>query len=110
MIPKEDRSYLIAKNRVEKLRKYYVHLIVYLVGNLLISGVKVSFALSEGASLYDAIFNLNTFAVWIIWGIFVVIHTFNVLGLPLLLGYDWESKKLERFMEEELKKENDILN
>ena len=106
----DDKSYLIAKNRVEKLREFYVHLLVYVITNMMISAVKIGFALNEGVNLYDAVFNLNTFAVWIIWGIFMGIHTLKVIALPAVLGYDWESKKLERFMEEEIKKENDILN
>jgi len=103
-----DKRFIRAKYRVSQLRSYYTHLLVFVLANLMISGVKVAFYLRGGSSWEEAIFNLDTFIVWIIWGVFMLIHTFRVMGLPLLLGYDWESRKLEQYVEKEMKKEQNI--
>ena len=104
----DNKRFIRAKYRVSQLRSYYIHLLVFLLANLMISGVKIAFSLRAGNSWHDAIFNLDTFVVWIIWGIFMLVHTFRVIGLPLILGYDWESRKLEEYVEDELKKEHNF--
>jgi hypothetical protein len=82
-----------------------MHLLIYLVANLFISGVKIAFALRAGDSFIEAALSYNSLSVWVIWGLFLVIHTFRVLALPYILGNDWEYKKLEQFLNEEHLKE-----
>lgn len=107
-IDPQHSSYLKAQYRVEQLRSYYMHLLIYTSVNLVISGVKVGFAWHNGDSFSEAVFQLDTFIVWIIWGVFMAIHSFRVLGLPLVLGYDWEARTLEKFVNEEIEHRNYI--
>lgn len=99
----ENKDWFRARYRVSQLRSYYTHLLVYIAVNLLITLVKVAFALRAGDTFGEATFNADTLSVWLIWGAFLLIHTIRVFALPVILGYDWEYRKLESYMEEELK-------
>ncbi|MUU78177.1 2TM domain-containing protein [Winogradskyella endarachnes] len=95
-------EYLKAKNRVEKLKRFYIHLGVYFVINSIITVIKVMYNMNKGLSFEDALFNFPALASWVIWGLVLAIHAFSVYGLPLILGYDWEERKIEQYMNEEL--------
>ncbi|WP_407557864.1 2TM domain-containing protein [Winogradskyella sp. 4-2091] len=99
----QDYKLMKAKNKVEKLKRFYNHLIVYLVINTVITIVKVMNNIKNGETLNEAIFDFATLVTWMVWGIALTIHAFSVFGLPLILGDDWEERKIEKFMEEELR-------
>mgnify|MGYP003563257671 CR=1 FL=1 len=107
-LSKEQKRFVRARHRVSQLKSYYIHILIYVIANLFISGVKVSFALRAGETWSEAIFSYNTLSVWVVWGVFLLVHTFRVIGLPYLLGYDWESRKLEQFVDDELRKEQNF--
>ncbi|ARV10721.1 hypothetical protein BTO05_04475 [Winogradskyella sp. PC-19] len=90
-----------AKNRVEKLRKFYSHLTVYLVINSIITGFKVYNNLDSWDAFTADLFSFSTLSSWIIWGLILLVHAFTVFILPSLLGYDWEERKIQQIMEEE---------
>lgn len=97
----KESTYLNAKRRVDKLRGFYSHLTVYLGANILISGYKIIRNLKRGESFDEAFFDLNTSGIWMFWGIGLAIHAFVVFILPLIIGNNWEEKKIKQFMEEE---------
>ena len=90
-----------AKNKVEKLRKFYSHLTVYLVINSIITGFKVYNNLDSWDAFTADLFSFSTLSSWIIWGLILLVHAFTVFILPSLLGYDWEELKIQQIMEEE---------
>jgi len=90
-----------AKNKVEKLRKFYSHLTVYLVINFIITGFKVYNNLGSWDAFTADLFSFSTLSSWIIWGLILLVHAFTVFILPSLLGYDWEERKIQQIMEEE---------
>ncbi|GGI58005.1 2TM domain-containing protein [Winogradskyella haliclonae] len=92
-----------AKSRVEKLKKFYTHLGIYFIINSVITGFKVSNNLDSWDAFQADLLSFSTLSSWIIWGIILVIHAFTVFVLPSLLGYDWEERKIQKYMEEELK-------
>ncbi|MFY7672395.1 2TM domain-containing protein [Tenacibaculum sp. MEBiC06402] len=93
---KEETQYLLAKKRVEDLRKFYKHVTVYMAINLVISILKISRNLSNGETLEEALFDFNTYAVWVFWGIAIVIQAFKLFGLNFILGKDWEERQIEK--------------
>ncbi|NNE32313.1 MAG: 2TM domain-containing protein [Winogradskyella sp.] len=97
-------KYIKAKNKVEKVKRFYTHLAVYMVINTIITAVKVMNNINNGETLEEAVFDFATVATWIVWGIVLAIHTFSVYGLPLILGDDWEERKIEKLMNDELRK------
>jgi len=98
---KED-NYLRAKNRVKKLKGFYIHFAVYIVVNTFIStNIIISNIYENGETFNEAFWNFSTFSVWIFWGIGLAIHGFNLFGLPFLFGKDWEERKIKKYMEED---------
>lgn len=81
--------YQAAKARVEALRGFYIHLIVYIVVNV---GLFLLNMLGTPDSLWF---------FWPLggWGIAVVIHGLSVLGRGWWLGADWEERKIREMME-----------
>ncbi len=96
----EDR-YLKAKERVKKLKSFYIHLSVYVVINtasllLIYSGYdnKIDF------------WQLGSFFTPLGWGIGLTIHALIVFGPNLSFLRSWERKKLDQFIEEEEQNNN----
>ncbi|NRD19683.1 2TM domain-containing protein [Winogradskyella eckloniae] len=98
----EDFKLMKAKNKVEKLKRFYNHLIVYLLINTVITAVKVMNNMNNGETFNEAFFDLSTLMTWMVWGIVLAIHAFSVFGLPLIVGDDWEERKIEKYMKDEL--------
>ncbi|WP_178983926.1 2TM domain-containing protein [Winogradskyella helgolandensis] len=90
-----------AKNKVEKLKRFYTHLGVYFMINTIITIVKVMSHMNIGGTFEEAFFSFSTMASWLIWGLVIAIHAFSVFGLPLIVGDDWEERKIQQFMNEE---------
>lgn len=95
-------KFLKAKNKVEKLKRFYTHLVVYLVINTVITIIKINRNINNGETFNEAFFDFATVANWLLWGIALAIHAFSVFGLPLILGDDWEERKIEKYMNDEL--------
>ncbi|AUC14772.1 hypothetical protein BTO06_06270 [Tenacibaculum sp. SZ-18] len=92
----EETQYLLAKNRLEDLKKFYKHLIVYAAVNLMISILKISKNLSNGETVELPIYDLNIYTVWFFWGIAIVIQAFKLFGMNFFLGKDWEERQIEK--------------
>jgi hypothetical protein len=87
----DQERYERARKRVEEIKGFYVHLVVYVLVNL-------------GLFLINIISSPETlWFYWplIGWGIGLVAHGFGVFGLPGVLGEDWEEKKIRQIMEKE---------
>jgi len=97
-------KYLNAKNRIERLKRFYTHLVVYIAVNTVISMFKIINNLNHGETIQQALFDLNTIIVWLIWGIALTLHAFSVFGIPFLIKPNWEEQKIEQYMDEELQK------
>lgn len=97
----KERAYLKAKSRVEKLRKFYTHLTVYIVINGAIYVFKILRNLRRGESFEEAFFDFSISGIWLLWGIGLAIHAFAVFGLPLIIGDNWEEEKIKQYMDEE---------
>jgi hypothetical protein len=98
---KKSDSYLRAQKKVEEIKGFYIHLLVYLCVNLFISYKKISENLANGETFEQAFFDLGTFIVWLAWGIGLAFHAFNVFVENGVLGRNWEERKIRRYMEEE---------
>lgn len=86
-----DINYQRAKERVTKLRGFYIHLAVYFVINLLLFLINI---IGSPTTLWF-------FWPLLGWGIAVAIHAFVVFVLGGRIGAEWEEKKIQEIMEEE---------
>ncbi|MDT7832125.1 2TM domain-containing protein [Flavobacteriaceae bacterium S356] len=96
---KLDTKYLRAKKRVEDIKGYYIHLAVYIAVNTFISVNKVMNDLEDGESIGGALSDFGTYAVWLFWGIGLAMHTFRIFGTNLLMGKEWEERKVKELMD-----------
>jgi len=101
----EDLKFIKAKNKVEKLKRFYIHLIVYTIVNTVITIVKIMNNINNGETFNEAFFDFSTIIIWLTWGIAIALHAFSVYGIPLILGEDWEERKIEKLMKQELNKD-----
>lgn len=99
-----ELAYIMAKHKTEKLKRFYVHLTIFLIINIGLITFKVIRNMNYGETLIDALVDWSAFTTPIIWGVFLLIHAFSVFGPNLILGRDWEESKLKEFMKEEEKK------
>ena len=85
----EDK-YQKAKRRVEEIRGFYIHLVVYVLVNAFLF-------------LLDITTSPNVlWFYWVLlgWGIGLVVHAAYVFGFGPWLGPDWEEKKIEETMDQ----------
>lgn len=88
LAPDQER-YQRAKQRVEMLRGFYGHLLVYVLVNVGLA------AYSLATSPQDLWFVLTTAG----WGIGIAVHGAYVWGSGRFLGAGWEARKIREEME-----------
>lgn len=90
--PDKDLKYLRAKERVEKLRKFYGNLTSYVLVITLLAFI----------NYWTNDWNYMWF-LWAAfgWGIGVIFHAINTFNLNPFFGREWEERKIKEFMKEE---------
>ena len=96
-----ENRYLIAKEKVEKLKGYYWHLASYIIVNIVISAIKIVSEMQNGVSFAETFFDFGTYALWFFWGIGMFFHTLGVFGNNLFLSKKWEQRKIKEILEKE---------
>ncbi|HJH27774.1 MAG TPA: histidine kinase [Methanophagales archaeon] len=87
----EEERYKRAKARVEELREFYEHLIVYVIVNIMLVAI----------NLVTSPDTLWFYWITAFWGIGLIWHAIRVFGK---FGKEWEEKKIEEIMEKEERK------
>ncbi|WP_430412616.1 2TM domain-containing protein [Kordia sp.] len=98
---KRSDAYIRAKKKVENLRGFYVHLIVYVVINTFITWQQVAEHIENGHTLQQAFKDNGTYMLWALWGIGLVLHGINVFITNGTFGQNWEERKIKQYMEED---------
>ena len=86
-----------AKKRVEEIKGFRIHLMVYLVINLLI-------LLATGIQNFrqdEPLLRWHMLSTPFFWGIGLALHAGKVFGFNALFGKDWEERKIAEYMEED---------
>ena len=94
-------AYIRAKKRVESLRGFYIHLAVYIVINSFITLRNIFEYVENGFTVKDAFSDGDTYTLWIIWGLGLLIHGINVFTYASIFGQNWEEKKIQKYMDED---------
>lgn len=89
------------KYSVLKQKKFYKHLIFYLLLNILFTFIsKIKFTIIGNFVLSNN-FNENGFIatpIWLFWGIFLMLHALVVFVFPAFFGSDWRQKKINEYL------------
>jgi hypothetical protein len=96
----EIEKYHRAKKRVESIKGFYTHLLVYVVINIMILAVNAQ------VKTVESFFSFGTFFTAFSWGIGLLAHALGVFGHNLFLGKDWEDKKIQELIEKYKKESN----
>lgn len=93
-----------AQQRVEALKGFYKHLLVYLIVNiglLIVRGSILEFFLNESP---DKIFiewvDWNILILPIFWGIGLLFHALKVFQYKMKFIGNWEKRQLEKFLKD----------
>ncbi|MCU5224707.1 MULTISPECIES: 2TM domain-containing protein [Bacillus] len=85
-----NENYLRAKKRVENLKAFYIHLMVYILVNLMLFFINIS---SDSSKLWF-LYPLGG------WGIGIVIHGLTTFPFGIF-GKEWEERKIKEYMEKD---------
>lgn len=96
MTPEEQIKYENAIKRIKKIKGFYIHLLVYVVINIMIIVVNI-----QNLETGESYFQFKNFFTAFFWGIGIVSHALSVFGPDLFLGNDWEEKKIKELMDKE---------
>ena len=85
----ENKKYEEAKQKVEAMKGFYIHLFIYILANVV---------------MFIANITTSPGYLWFIWpligwGFGLLGHAIGVFGLGGFLRKDWEEKKIKQIME-----------
>lgn len=92
----QEERYLKAKERIKKLKGFYIHLSVYIIVNTVLLMLIYS-----GYNIKINFWQLGSFFTPLGWGVGLAIHALVVFGPNLSFLKRWEEKKLDQFINEE---------
>jgi hypothetical protein len=93
---RDEIKYQEALKRVKRIKGFYKHLIVYVVINTIIIFSKIEYT-STGKWYIEH----DSFSIVFFWGIGLLAHGLSVFIPSLILGKNWEEKKVKELMEQE---------
>ena len=97
----QERKLELARVRVQKIKKYYGYLFIYVVG-MIVYISKTYF----GAPLnFFPIKHLSETIMWI-WTFFIVVQTLKMLFTENLFGNSWEQRKINEILEKNNQSKN----
>jgi len=88
-----------AKKKVQEVKGFYVHLMVYVIINTMLIVVKVTGSMYYGETFMGSFWHFSTFAPPIFWGIGLGFHAVKVFSLNPILGKNWEERQIKKYME-----------
>ena len=92
-----NKKYLQAKKKVKLLRRFYIHLFIFLIVNITLL-VKL-IMLEKDESLDTLVWLILN--VMITWSIGIIIHAWCFFDGKILFSKDWEQRKIEEFIQDE---------
>lgn len=98
-----DKKFAKAKQRVEKVKEFYKHLITYILVNLFLAFVwKFSFKIF-GDFVISNQFDDDGFThipIWFVWGVFLALDALKTFGFVSDFTRNWEKRKIDEFMKD----------
>lgn len=92
----EEIKYHEALKRVKRIKGFYTHAMVYVVVNIMIVIINIQ-DLEPGESY----FQWHNFITLFFWGIGLLSHGLSVFLPTMILGQNWEERKIKELMENE---------
>ncbi len=97
----EHRRLEQARKKVQSIMGFYKHLTAYIIVNAFLLALKW-FNQEPG----EEYFTFGTFGMAFFWGMGLLFHAVGVFGTTLLLGKNWEERKIQEYMDKDRNKTN----
>ena len=94
----ENERYERAAKRVKRIKGFYTHAVVYVVVNLMIVIVNI-----QNLDAGESYFQWQNFTTLGFWGIGLLAHGLSVFMPSIILGKNWEERKIKELMDNEKK-------
>jgi hypothetical protein len=91
----DEIKYQQALKRVKRIKGFYSHLMIYVVIN---TGILIANYMSNKPEIF---FRWEMFSTAMFWGIGLLAHAFSVFLPSIMMGKDWEERKINELMEKE---------
>jgi hypothetical protein len=92
-------KFLRAKNKVVKLKGFYIHLCAYIVVFCLLV---YNYIIIEENEYMNSIIWLNI-SIMVFWGIVIILQGWTTFKGGILFGKKWEERKIQKYLETEKK-------
>lgn len=92
----EEAKYMEAVQRVKKIKGFYTHAAVYFLVNIMIMIINI-----QNLETGESYFKLENFFTAFFWGIGLLAHGLSVFLPGIILGENWEQRKINELMEKE---------
>lgn len=92
----EQEKYDRAAKKVKRIKGFYSHLLVYVVINIMIVIINIQ-NLDDGESY----FQWHNFTTLGFWGIGLLAHGMSVFMPDIVLGKNWEERKIKEYMDKQ---------
>lgn len=99
IINQNSEQYQYAQKKVNNLKRFYSHLTVFIVVNIMI----IFGTFNDRPFNSDNFWSFETFSTAIFWGIGLIAHAASVFGKDLIFNKSWEERKIQEFMGNEKK-------
>lgn len=104
---RKEQQYIKAKKRVKAIKGFYIHLIVFVLVNIFISGIVIFGLMQNGYNFKEALTNFGTYSTWLFWGIGMFFHWLGVFGFNSIgFGSNWEEKKINEILDKQNDRDN----
>lgn len=90
----DEIKYQEAAKRVKRIKGFYTHAAVYVVINLILFIMNVQ-------NSTEGVLHWKNFGTALFWGIGLAAHGLSVFVPTMILGKNWEDKKIKELMEKE---------
>ena len=92
----DEIKYQQALKRVKRIKGFYSHLMVYVVINVML--LIVNYKNSDAG---EDFWRWQMFSTAFFWGIGLLAHGLSVFMPMMIMGKDWEERKIKQLMERE---------
>ncbi|WP_294960858.1 2TM domain-containing protein [uncultured Flavobacterium sp.] len=104
----DDPNYNAAYRRVRRLKRFYSHLKIYIIVNIIIIVSSLTRDKFTGVMVMDlsGLLESRTYSTAFFWGIGLLAHALSVFGADWFFGSDWEQRKIQKYMEKDAANKN----
>ncbi len=92
----DQLKYEQALKKVKRIKSFYTHFVVYIVINSAV--IILNYQALEPTETF---FSFRVFSTPLFWGIGLLSHGLSVFMPTILLGKDWEERKISELMEKQ---------